>query len=160
MDLVIDVDDPRADDVAAVLASHLAFANATSPAEHVHAFDARRLQDPAVMLFSARRAGDVLGVGALKHLDADHVEIKSMHVAATARGQGVGRALVDALLREATRRGYRRVSLETGTMEAFAPARSMYARAGFIACEPFGDYTVNPHSTCMTRTLPAGAPPG
>ena len=149
----IAVDDPRADDVRALLARHLAFAHEHSPPEDVHALDLSGLLDPTVTFFSARRGPDLVGIGALKELDDEHGELKSMHTAAAERGQGVGRAIVDHVLRVARVRGYRRVSLETGTMEAFAPARSLYAGVGFTPCGPFGDYTLSPNSTFMTLTL-------
>ena len=61
--------------------------------------------------------------------------------------------MVDHLLAVAAALNYRRVSLETGTMDAFAPARSLYTKAGFMPCEPFGEYTANPYSACMTTTI-------
>ena len=76
-----------------------------------------------------------------------------MHTVAAARGQGVGRAMVTHLLALARRRGYGRVSLETGTMEAFGPARALYAGFGFEPCEPFGDYRDSPFSVCMTMQI-------
>ena len=150
MELVIAIDDPRAEDVRALLDTHLAFSRDVTPPGHVHALDIDGLLDPAVTFFSARRGGVLLGVGALKRLDESHAELKSMHTSEAARGQGVGRAMVDHLLAVAADRRYLRVSLETGTVDAFVPARSLYAKVGFTPCEPFGEYTVNPHSTCMT----------
>ena len=155
MDFVIAVDDPRADDVRLLLERHLAFSRSSSPPGHVHALDIDGLLDPAVTFFSARRDGTLLGVGALKWLDDAHAELKSMHTAEAARGQGIGRAMVDHLLTVAADHGYRRVSLETGTMDAFAPARSLYAKAGFTHCAPFGQYTDNPYSVCMTIVIDA-----
>ena len=102
---------------------------------------------------SAREDGRLLGVGALKRLDDAHAEVKSMHTAAEARGRGVGAAVLDHLLVEAVAAGYRRVSLETGTMDEFVPAHRLYASRGFEPCEPFGDYPVDPSSTCMTLLL-------
>jgi len=158
VDVVIAVDDPRVEDVRALLETHLAFAREVTPPGHVHALDIDGVLDPAVTFFSARRGGVLLGIAALKRLDESHAELKSMHTAAAARGQGVGRAVVDHLLAVAADRNYQRVSLETGTMDAFAPARSLYATAGFTPCEPFGQYTANPNSTCMTiRVDPATA---
>ena len=154
MPVVVTVEDPRADDVRLLLERHLTFAHEVTPADHVHALDVNRLLDPAVTFFAARRAGDLLGVGALKELDPSHAEIKSMHTAAAARRQGVARAIVEHLLGVARERGYARVSLETGTDEEFVAARSLYAALGFTPCEPFADYTVNPYSTCMTIELP------
>jgi len=150
MQLVIDVDDPWADDVRSLLDRHLGFAHEESPPEHVHALPPDRLVDPAVTFFSARRDGELLGVGALKQLDASHGEVKSMHTSAPARGQGIARAMLDHLLSMAWSRGYERVSLETGGTDAFAPARTLYESVGFVRCEPFADYTVNEFSVCMT----------
>jgi len=154
--LVIAPDDPESGDVMALLESHLAFARAESPPEHVHALDVDRLLDPAVTFFSARRNGVVVGVGAIKRLDESHAELKSMHTSAAARRQGVAAAMVEHLLALAAAAGYQRVSLETGTMDAFAPARSLYTKLGFVECEPFASYTVNPYSTCMTIELEPG----
>ncbi len=139
--------------MAALLATHLAYARAHTPPGHVHALDLDGLVDPSVTFFAVRRAGELLGVGALRELDASHGELKSMHTVEAARGQGVGTALVAHLLEVAAARRYVRVSLETGTMAAFASARSLYASLGFTPCEPFGDYTRNPHSVCMTLRL-------
>jgi putative acetyltransferase len=149
----ISVDDPRADDVRELLGRHLAYADATTAPEDVHALDVDALLDPAVTLFSFRVDGEVLAVGALKRLDGRHAEIKSMHTAEAARGRGIGRALVDHLLGVARERGYRRVSLETGAGPAFAAARALYASAGFTPSGPFADYGPSPNSAYMTLSL-------
>jgi putative acetyltransferase len=149
----ISIDEPRAGDVRELLERHLAFANAHSPPEDVHALDVDGLVDPALTFFSLRHKGELLGIGALKQLDAGHAELKSMHTAEAARGCGTGRAILDHLIGVARDRGFRRVSLETGSMSAFAPARSLYARAGFTPCEPFGDYQPSSYSTFMTLPL-------
>jgi putative acetyltransferase len=150
---VIDADDPRASDVRALLARHLAHARANTEPEEVYALDVDALAEPAVTFFSYREDGKLLGVAALKRLDDVHAEIKSMHTAAEARGKGVGRALLEHLLAVARASGYRRVSLETGAGPAFAAARSLYASAGFTPCPPFGGYAPSPNSACMTLTL-------
>jgi putative acetyltransferase len=149
----IAIDDPRAPDVGAMLDRHLAFNNAHSPPEDVHALDVDGLLDPSVTFFSLRRHGTLLGVGALKQLDGRHAEVKSMHVAEAARGGGVGRLLVDHLIAVARRRGLRRVSLETGSTAPYAPARALYAGAGFRPCGPFGDYRPSVNSVFMTMAL-------
>jgi putative acetyltransferase len=149
----IAVDDPRANDVRALLERHLAFAHAHTPPQDSYALDVDGLSGPDVIFFSFRLDGELLGVGALKQLDETHAEIKSMHTTEAARRRGIGRAIVDHLVAEARRRGASRVSLETGTVEAFAPARSLYAAAGFRPCGPFGDYRPGPHNTFMTLTL-------
>jgi putative acetyltransferase len=153
VDLSITMADPNADDVRALLARHLAFASGESPPEHVHALPGAAWTDPGLTLYGARRDGSLLGVGAIRRLDDTHAELKAMHTRAEARGQGIGQAMLAHLLRVARGCGYHRVSLETGTMAAFAPARAMYRKAGFRPCPPFGAYTVNPYSVCMTLAL-------
>ena len=155
---MITPDDPRTPDVRMLLERHLAFANEHSPPEDVHALDIDGLLQPSISFFSYRAEGELLGVGALKHLDDDHAELKSMHTSAAARGRGVGRAMLDHLLRTARERGYQRVSLETGTMDAFAPARELYAKAGFVSCPPFNGYWESPNSVCMTLALTEETP--
>ena len=152
---VIEIEDPRTPDVNALLERHLAFCHATTPLEHAFALDLDGLRAPTVTFFALRHDGKLLGVGALKELDRTHGEIKSMHTADVARGLGVGRAMVDHLLGAARGRGYTRVSLETGTTEAFAPARALYANAGFAPCGPFADYADSPDNTFMTIALAA-----
>jgi len=146
-------EDPGSPDALALLERHLAFARQTTPPDHVHALDLVGLRQAAVTFCGAREQGRLLAVGGLKQLDATHAEIKSMHTAAEARGRGVGAAMVAHLLELARQRGYRRVSLETGTAPAFAAARRLYERAGFVPCEPFAAYTRNPFSVCMTREV-------
>jgi putative acetyltransferase len=155
----ISIDDPRAEDVRELLERHLGFAHSHSPPEDVHALDVDGLVDPAITFFSLRLEGQLLAVGALKQLDGRHAEIKSMHTAQEVRGRGIGRAMVEHLIGVARDRGACRVSLETGSMAAFAPARSLYARAGFKPCGPFGDYSPSRNSTFMTLSLDGLHPP-
>ena len=154
---LIAVDDPRKDDVRALLERHLAFSLETTPPEHAFALDVDGLIDPAVTFYSLRADGELLGIGAIRQLDRRHGEIKSMHTAQAARGRGVGRAVLGHLLDVARSRGYRRVSLETGTMAEFAPARALYASAGFIACGPFAGYQPSEDNCFMTLPLEAAA---
>lgn len=154
---MISPDSPLAPDVRELLSRHLAFTTATSPPEDMHAMDADALLDPAVGFYSYRRGGVLLGVGALKRLDDEHAEVKSMHTAQAVRGTGIGRAILEHLLTVARQRGYRRVSLETGSMAEFGPARALYASAGFALCAPFADYRLSPNSTFMTLALVEGS---
>jgi putative acetyltransferase len=139
--------------VRGLLERHLTFAQAHVPPNDRHALDADGLADAAVDFYALRRDGDLLAVGALKTLDDSHAEIKSMHTAGAARRQGLGRAMLDHLLTVARDRGFHRVSLETGSMTAFAPARSLYASAGFTTCGPFSDYPASDNKTFMTLRL-------
>jgi putative acetyltransferase len=106
-----------------------------------------------IAFFSYREDGELLAVGALKQLAPGHGEIKSMHTAQTARGRGIGRAMLGHLIGLARERGCHRVSLETGAIPAFAPARALYASAGFVPCGPLDEYAESPFNTFMTLTL-------
>jgi putative acetyltransferase len=149
----ISIDDPAAPDVSRLLATHLAFARAPTPPEDAHALDVDGLLDASVTFFSFRRDGVLLAIGALQRLGPDHAEVKSMHTVEAARGQGIGRTMIEHLIAVARESGYRRLSLETGSMVEFAPARALYASAGFEPCEPFGAYRASPNSTYMTLYL-------
>lgn len=154
----ISTDDPCAEDVRQLLESHLAFAGLNTPPEDIHALGVDGLVEPTVTFFSFRQEGEVLAVGALKQLDERHVELKSMHTAEAARGNGIARAMLEHLIGVARDRGYRQVSLETGCLPGFAPARALYTSAGFRPCGPFGDYNPSPNSVFMTLSLDPAEP--
>lgn len=149
----IETDDLTSPDVLALLEEHLRDMRATSPPESVHALDVARLRAPDITFWTAREEGRLLGCGALKELDPTHGEIKSMRTSRGDRGRGTGRALLDHIVAEARLRGYRRLSLETGSPPEFDAARRLYARAGFRLCEPFADYRLDPFSVYMTLDL-------
>lgn len=151
----IRIDDLTGPEIAALLSAHLDHGNAHSPAESVHALDLEGLRAPDITFWSVWEGDELLGCGALRELSPEHAELKSMHTAARHRGKGVGRAMLEHILKEARERGYARISLETGSMEAFAPARALYQRYGFAECPPFGSYRLDPYSTFMTRELAA-----
>ena len=157
MNVEITIEDPTAPEVIAVLERHLAFARAVTPEGGVFALDLEALGRPDVTFLCARADGRLLGVAALKELDQQSVELKSMHTIEEARGKGVGRTLVVHALELARDRGYRCVNLETGNFDAFAPARDLYQSCGFAPCEPYGQYRESPTSACMTISLD---PPG
>ena len=158
MELAIRADDPRAEDVRELLAIHLQFSRGVTPVEYSFALDVDQLLGPSVSFFSARRAGQLVGVAALKRLDRIHGELKSMHTREAERGRGVGRALVEHVLEFARGAGYRRVSLESGATEDFVAARTLYASIGFKPCAAFGDYQPSSYNTFMTMSLaPASA---
>ncbi len=140
-------------EVVALLEQHLALMASITPPESTHALDLESLRGPGIAAWTAWRGDALVGCGALKELEAAHGEIKSMHTAQAFRGQGVGAAMLRHILDQARRRGYRRLSLETGSMEEFAPARLLYERHGFSYCPPFGDYREDPNSVFMTLVL-------
>jgi putative acetyltransferase len=149
----IRIDDLNGSEIRALLQEHLANMRQISPPESIHALPLEGLRKPEVTFWSAWENGELLGCGALKELDAQHGEIKSMRTSAQHRRKGVARAILDYIIGEAKRRGYHRLSLETGSMDAFDPARQLYARAGFTFCGPFGDYIEDPNSVFMTMEL-------
>ena len=138
-------DDPTALHVADLLGHHLQELRGEM-AEHAFALDAIGLSAPSVTFWTAWQDGTLVGFGALKQLDDTHGEVKSMRAAPAARGTGVGRALLGHIIAEARRRGYTRLSLETGTAMLHAPAVSLYRSAGFVSCDAFADYQPSPHN--------------
>jgi len=154
--MLIRVDDLAGPEIRALLEEHLQNMHQLSPPESVHALDLAALRAPEITFWTAWSQGELFGCGALKSLDPTHGEIKSMRTASTRRRTGVGRAMLEHIIAEARRRGYARLSLETGSMDAFAPARRLYESFGFIYCAPFADYTEDPNSLFMTRTLAQG----
>src|SRR5919204_4035620 len=149
----IRIDDLRGPEIAQLLAEHLRNMYEITPAESVHALPLEKLRSPDVTFWSVWRDGELLGCGALKELDTQHGEIKSMRTASAHLRKGVAAALMRHILAEAKRRSYRRLSLETGSMAEFAPARKLYERFGFDYCGPFGEYREDPNSSFMTRLL-------
>jgi len=147
----IRLDDLTGPEIHALLEEHLRDMRRISPPESVHALDLSGLRRPEVTFWTAWADGELLGCGALKEIDPGHGEIKSMRTAAAHRRAGVARAMLQHLLRVAEGRGYRRVSLETGSQDAFEPARRLYASFGFRPCPPFDGYAEDPNSVFMTR---------
>lgn len=141
--------------VAALLAEHLEEMRRYSPPESVHALDLDRLRTPDLSFWSLWEGDAVLGCAALRELDPAHGELKSMRTAAAHRRRGVAAALLEHVVAEARRRGYTRLSLETGSPEEFAPARAMYAAYGFTPSGPFGPYVEDEFSVFMTLELGA-----
>lgn len=151
--MLIREDDLRGPEIAALLERHLADARLHSPPESVHALDLERLRVPTITFWTAWDGPALLGCGALKALDPRHGEIKSMHTAAAHRRQGVGAAILAVIIETARARAYHRLSLETGSMAAFAAARALYARFGFVDGAPFADYRLDPYSHYMHLDL-------
>ena len=147
--------DPATYEADELVARHLALMEDASPEGHNHALDLAALISSGAVLLGARLGGALVGMGAVKEIEPGHWEVKSMHVAAEARGTGTARALLDALVEAARERGARRISLETGSQSAVEPARRLYARAGFEKCGAFTGYDDAPESTFMTLDLDA-----
>jgi putative acetyltransferase len=151
--LVDDLSGPR---IAAFLDEHVREMRSITPPESKYALDLDGLRKPEITFWSVMDGDAVVGCGALKRLDARHAELKSMRVAAARRRAGIASLLLEHLIAEARRRGFDRLSLETGTAEFFRPARTLYERFGFVYCGPFADYQPSPHNLFMTLALEPG----
>jgi len=149
----IKIDDLSDTRIGEFLADHLVDMHSTSPPESVHALDLDGLRQPAVTFWSAWDGPTLVGCVALKELDTRHAELKSMRTSPGQRRRGIGALLLRHVLDEARRRGYRPMSLETGSMEFFEPARALYERHGFEYCAPFADYLPDPNSVFMRIDL-------
>lgn len=152
-DFTIKRDDLSGPEIAELLAEHLSDMHVHSPPESVHALDIEDLRKPSIMFWSIWSDRELVGCGALKELDRSHGEIKSMRTRTAFRGQGAGKMMLRHILDEAVRRGYRRLSLETGSMAAFDPAQRLYESHGFTRCGPFADYSLDPNSVFMSLEL-------
>ncbi|WP_343346304.1 GNAT family N-acetyltransferase [Sphingomicrobium sp. XHP0239] len=142
------------DDVRELLAQHFTEMRAGSPPSACHVMTADALVRDDILFLSLRGDdGELLGVGALRTLDATLGEIKSMRVADGARGTGAGRAMLDAIVAEARTNGMTRLSLETGTGALFEPANRLYRAAGIERCGPFGGYRASDFTLFYTRAI-------
>ncbi|WP_370934447.1 GNAT family N-acetyltransferase [Amycolatopsis sp. cg13] len=137
----------------AFLQAHLDDLVPTAPAESRHALDLAALQRPHIRLWTVKDDDRIVATAALVALEPRHEELKSMRTDPARRGQGIARTLLDLLFQDAKDRGIERISLETGSMVFFAPARALYLRAGFAPCAPFGSYRDDPNSTYLSRQI-------
>lgn len=149
----IKVDDLTGSKVAELITEHLQAMTLHSPPESIHALNLDELRKPEITFWSIWDGDDLAGCGALKELDSQHGEIKSMRTATSYLRKGIAKRMLQHIIDEAKRRGYHRLSLETGSMEAFEPARRLYASFGFRYCKPFSEYTEDPNSVFMTIEL-------
>jgi putative acetyltransferase len=149
----IEVDDLTRKEVIALLDEHLSNMHELGPPESVHALDVTKLRGPGITFWTAWDDGTLLGCGAIKELSPTHGEVKSMRTPKALRGKGAGRAMLAHIVGVARERGYRRLSLETGTVDAFVPAQKLYASFGFSVCGPFADYKEDVNSVFMTLEL-------
>jgi putative acetyltransferase len=150
---VIRKDDLSSDESQSIVREHMAGMLANTPPESVHALPLDKLRQAHITFWTAWLGTELCGCGALQTLDHLHGEVKSMRTREKFLRQGVGQAVLSHIVREASARGLKILSLETGSSESFAAARSMYLRNGFEICGPFGDYKLDPHSVFMTKLL-------
>ena len=149
----IKVDDLTGAKVISLIGEHLHGMTLHSPPESIHALGLEELRKPEITFWTIWNEEQLMGCGALKELDPQHGEIKSMRTAAAHLRKGVAQAMLEHIINEAKIRNYKKLSLETGSMEAFLPARKLYEKYGFDYCSPFGEYTEDPNSAFMTKLL-------
>jgi putative acetyltransferase len=149
----IKLDDLTGREVAELLEQHLESMAKHSPPESRHALNLEGLRKPEIFFWSAWQEGQLVGCGALKKLDENHGEIKSMRTSSSHLRKGVAKRVLQHIIEEAKKNGYRRLSLETGSMTAFEPARRLYSSFGFQYCKPFSDYIEDPNSVFMTMEI-------
>ena len=149
----IELDDLTRPEIHALLREHLDDMHAFSPPGSVHALDVAKLRANDITFWSVWEDDELLGCGALRELSATHGEIKSMRTPRALRRRGAARAILKHIIGEAKARGYRRLSLETGTHDAFGPAQRLYESFGFAYCGPFGEYEAGPNNVFMSLEL-------
>ena len=147
------VDDLSGPEIAEFLNEHVEEMRSITPLESKHALDLDGLRQPEVTFWSVLDGETLVGCGAIKRLDDEHAELKSMRTATTRKRSGIASRLLEHIIAEARRRGYQRLSLETGSADFFKPARALYEKFGFQYCAPFADYRPDPHSVFMTMRL-------
>ena len=153
VEILVAIEESLTDELAQVLQAHWLFCTSSTPIEHVYALDASKLFTPDITVFGARIDGELVGVGAIRRLNEHHAELKSMHTLAESRGHGIGKAMVAHIEEFAKSNGVDRMSLETGTNEAFRPARELYKSLGYESCDAFGDYVLSEDNMCMTKLI-------
>ena len=149
----LEIDDLSRPEVLALLNEHLQSMHELSPRQSVHALDPERLRAPGITFWTAWEGSELVGCGALKELDHRHGEVKSMRTPNARRRTGAGRTILAHIIQVARSRAYERLSLETGSAEAFRPAQTLYESFGFTYCGPFGEYADDPNSLFMTLRL-------
>jgi len=147
------VDDLSGPQIREFLEEHVRQMRSITPLESKHALDLDALRQPGITFWSVMDGATLVGCGAIKRLDASHAEVKSMRSAPARQRSGIASLLLGHIIAEATRMGFTRLSLETGSTGFFRPARKLYAKFGFEYCGPFADYRPDPNSVFMTRTL-------
>jgi putative acetyltransferase len=149
----VKIDDLSGFEIAVFLEEHIKEMKSVSPPENKHALDLEELRKPEITFWTVWDNSRLIGCGVMKKLDANHAEIKSMRTAISYRGKGVASMLLQHILNDAKLRGYRHISLETGSMPFFEPARNLYVKYGFENCAPFSTYREDPNSIFMSIKL-------
>ena len=136
-----------------LLVKHFIELKAASPAGSVHVLDIPGLKDPSIKFWSIWQNNDLIGCGALKFLNEEHGEFKSIRIHDNFRKQGYGIKVVNYLINEAIKLNIKRLSIETGAGDFFKPARKLFKQCSFEICEPFSDYKKDINSVYFTKLI-------
>ncbi len=145
--------DPGCDAVRALIEAHLAHSIAATPQTSNHTMDVLALRAPDILFWTLSDEGGIVGCGALKSLPDATTEVKSVHIDSAARGRGLGRVMMEYLIKTARLEGIIALVLETGTMEEYSAARGLYEALGFAYCGPIPGYGPDPNSAFMRLGL-------
>ena len=140
-------------DVNALLKKHFVELRSVSPAGSTHVLDIGGLKDNTIKFWSLWENNEIIGCGALKFLEKGHGEFKSIRVADNFRKKGTGEKIINHLIKEAKKLDIIKLSVETGAGDFFSPARKLFKKFGFIECQPFAHYKVDPNSCYYTLEL-------
>jgi putative acetyltransferase len=140
-------------EVHKLLIKHFIELRSVSPKGSTHVLDIAGLKDPSIKFWSLWEESDLMGSGALKFLDEDHGEFKSIRINDEFRGKGNGSKVINHLIYEAKRLNIKRLSLETGAGDFFSNARKLFNKCGFETCEPFSHYKNDINSVYMTMLI-------
>ena len=147
------IDDLSGKEIAEFLEEHINDMKAVSPPESKHALNLEGLRKAEITFWTVMDGEKIGGCGAIKELNKQHAEIKSMRTSTSLRGKGIAAMLLNHIINESKLRGYQRLSLETGSMAFFDPARKLYTKFSFNYCSPFASYKEDVNSVFMTKEL-------
>ena len=136
-----------------LLKKHFIELRSVSPVGSTHVLDIDGLKDPSIKFWSLWENNKLIGCGALKFLEKNHGEFKSIRVADEFRKKGIGERIIEHLIEEAKKLEISKLSIETGAGEFFLPARNLFSKFGFKLCPPFAHYKEDPHSCYYTLNL-------
>ena len=136
-------DNPKVDEL---LKKHFIELRSVSPEGSAHVLDIKGLKDSSIKFWSLWENDELIGCWALKFLDDNHGEFKSIRIADKFRKNGLGTKIIDHLINEAKKLNIKKISVETGSGDFFSPARKLFKKCGFKTCDPFAHYKNDPNS--------------
>ena len=143
-------DNPKVNEL---LRKHFIELRAASPEGSAHVLDIPGLKVPSIKFWSLWDDKKLIGCGALKFLDKEHGEFKSIRIHDDFRNQGHGTNVINHLISEAKKLNIKRLSIETGASDFFIPARKLFKKTGFIVCEPFAHYKKDINSVYLSMLI-------